>query len=53
MTTRNGLIKGGKYTKKAKKGSKTRKIKKIYKGGYTYKSNKRRSISSTKTSSRP
>lgn len=45
MTTRNGLIRGGKYTKKSKKGGKT---KKIYKGGFVYKSNKkRRSISSS------
>lgn len=45
MTTRNGLIRGGKYTKKSKKGGKT---KKIYKGGFVYKANKkRRSISTS------
>ena len=45
MTTRSGLIRGGKYTKKSKKGGKT---KKIYKGGFVYKSNKkRRSLSSS------
>ena len=45
MTTRNGAIRGGKYTKKSKKGGKT---KKIYKGGFTYKTNKkRRSLSSS------
>ena len=41
----NGLIRGGKYTKKARKGGKT---KKIYKGGFVYKANKkRRSISTS------
>jgi len=45
MTTRNGAIRGGKYTKKSKKGGKT---KKIYKGGFIYKTNKkRRSLSSS------
>ena len=45
MTTSSGQIRGGKYTKKSKKGGKT---KKIYKGGFTYKTNKkRRSLSSS------
>jgi predicted nucleic acid-binding Zn-ribbon protein len=52
MTTRNGLIKGGRRTRKlSKKGGK--KSKKVQKGGYTYKSNKRRSITSSRPSSRP
>jgi hypothetical protein len=51
MTTRNGLIKGGRRTRKlSKKGGK--KSKKVQKGGYTYKSNKRRSITSARPSSK-
>jgi hypothetical protein len=48
MTTKNGLIKGGRRrTKKgSKKSNKTKKVKKVYKGGFTYKNVKRRSLSS-------
>ena len=51
MTTRNGLIRGGKYTKKARKGGKTKKIYRKQKGGYVYKSNKRKPISSIRAPS--
>jgi len=49
MTTKNGLIKGGRKTKKSRKTRKTKKIRKNMKqkGGFVYKSKKRHSLSTS------